>query len=85
MVHDARQKRTPWFPGKVKPARPGVYERMFESGHSYFALWTGRKWMVSYFSPARAAAEDMPSPLQEAASWRGLTQQAAEQAAEGRT
>jgi hypothetical protein len=74
MVHDARQKRTPWFPGKVKPARPGVYERMFESVSS-FALWTGRKWMVSHFSPARAAAEDLPSTLQEAASWRGLTKE----------
>jgi hypothetical protein len=70
-------KKTPWFPGHVKPARVGVYERNGPAGtHSY---WTGKFWMLGAWG-ADAAADWDEWPLNAPLSsgwqdlpWRGLT------------
>ena len=38
-------KLTPWFDGKVRPSRAGVYERVCDKvpGYSY---WNGRTWFA---------------------------------------
>jgi len=40
-----RPALTPWFPGNVRPARPGVYQRRLQScKESFYAMWDGRRW-----------------------------------------
>lgn len=64
---------TPWFPGKTKPARDGVYERDHTSwGHSY-SLFTKGRWKFPGRTPQEAAIQDVDSDCQRD-PWRGLTQ-----------
>jgi hypothetical protein len=69
-------QRTPWLPGDVKPARPGVYERDYGGLGTRFCLWTGRRWMWPNRAPHEAAAETVPSNCQRRMPWRGLTEEA---------
>jgi hypothetical protein len=70
-------KRTPWFAGTVKPARPGVYERRFASGAIRFARWTGREWRVSAETVFTAHTQRLATALQTAPRWRGLAERPA--------
>lgn len=63
------EKRTPWFPGDVKPFRVGVYER--ELFGIWFSRWDGRDWRVSNSTTRGANREAAVSPLQST-PWRGL-------------
>lgn len=69
-------KRTPWFPGDVRPAYPGVYVR--ELGihlRDDFAKWDGRRWMSSRPTPDSADGEDVcvsGYQLTDEVRWRGL-------------
>lgn len=68
-------KKTPWFPGHVKPARVGVYERKWPDGERVWSVWNGRHWGHSFILTERRVdecrflgigmAQDIP--------WRGLT------------
>ena len=65
------EKKTPWFPGDVKPARPGIYQRRFRS--IVYAKWSGTEWKYAQSTPDRAAlivarSGDHQRP------WRGLAQ-----------
>ena len=68
---------TPWFPGDVKPARPGVYQRDFGRERKY-AYWTGSAWKLGSATPEGAEACNDYSPVQlnTTVCWRGLTEPA---------
>lgn len=71
------RERTPWFPGSVKPKRPGVYERKYLQEVA-FSRWNGREWLCGYFAARehaidRAAATRTRS-FNQSVPWRGLSQ-----------
>jgi hypothetical protein len=65
------KKLTPWFPGDVKPARVGVYEKDLDDGVFKFSLWDGRKWRFCRESVGSALRQRERSAWQWA-NWRGL-------------
>ncbi len=73
--HSTPAKRlTPWFPGDVKPARKGVYERKYPHTTTLvatFCLWNGRRWFFGNGTLGDAGYEVMPSAAQSL-PWRGL-------------
>ncbi len=62
---------TDWFPGDVKPVRPGVYEREFAGGR-LFARWAAGQWNQGWNSIAMAEKEHRAS-INLSARWRGLS------------
>ena len=44
---EVQLKLTPWFPGHVKPARPGVYQQRSggTGAHVGYQKWTGAHWL----------------------------------------
>jgi hypothetical protein len=64
---------TPWFPGDVKPARAGVYERKYGTFYEErgYSRWDGRHW---YFRNSRinSAAIDPAISINQSRQWRGL-------------
>lgn len=68
-------KVTPWFPGTVKPVRPGVYQRMLnlEVVYAYFG---GKNWYLSspFYGQARSNGEcaHRVSAVQTSPQWRGV-------------
>jgi len=71
-------KLTPWFPGTVKPARPGVYQREFPT-FVLFAEWTGRRWLAGRFTARCARVMCVVSNQQpsdpDCTRWRGLAEE----------
>lgn len=66
---------TPWFPGSVKPARPGVYiRRMYFGRNILYSRWSKGYWHLA--SPTIEGADAMPnhSPYQSECEWCGLAQ-----------
>jgi hypothetical protein len=62
---------TPWFPASVKPARPGVYERLTSWRDNVFALWNGEHWLMYTPTPETASRQTSKSAHQDFA-WRGI-------------
>lgn len=74
---------TPWFPGDVKPVRPGVYiTRLWESQGGMFAYWSGKHWGWRQPTAESAAAFGVSGHdrAEQSKQWRGLAQQPKEQA-----
>lgn len=76
-----KPKLTPWFPGDVKPARPGVYERCYAQDMpgemqpmKCYCYWNGKQWMTYESTPEAAAREVVVSDWQHE-WWRGLAEQ----------
>lgn len=74
-------KLTPWFPGDVKPARPGVYQRSLDpcapihvAPLACYCMWDGKFWMVYENTPEEAAECRIRSAYQHE-WWRGLAEQ----------
>jgi hypothetical protein len=63
---------TPWFPGDVKPAHPGVYQRHYPSGDTWYARWDGKKWHTFWGSVALAARDSCSVSGFQRLPWRGL-------------
>lgn len=74
----AKPKLTPWFPGRIKPARPGVYlasvllREDLDDHRGLYRFWNGKHWC----KPGQTIAEAMePSRLRRAIfrvqHWRG--------------
>jgi hypothetical protein len=69
---------TPWYAGKRKPARVGVYQRMvgedaaggFDVQYSY---WTGLVWAIGGSSPDDAMKYRQIASNHQNVAWRGLT------------
>lgn len=66
-------KLTPWFPGDVKPARPGAYQRRFHQGNSpiFFSRWDGETWRGVSSRP-EGVAKTRASAVWMRLEWRGL-------------
>jgi hypothetical protein len=67
-----KAKMTPWFSGKVNPARCGVYERKWSDGQHCFSRWDGMQWMWAKSSAQEAHDEKTPSSWRHHLQWRGL-------------
>jgi hypothetical protein len=72
-------KLTPWFPGNIKPVRPGVYETkwIYETGGSAssaggFSRWTGSRWMDT--GPDVEFAARIITTGYHSKQWRGLAE-----------
>lgn len=66
-------KLTPWFPGDVKPVRPGVYLREL-GGEPYYSRWDGFSWKFSQ-KTIRMAAREKQTSLNQGTPWRGLAKE----------
>lgn len=74
-------KKTPWFPGDVKPVRAGVYERQFQHGLTFpYSRWNGSYWCMSDLNCDDAGCQHEPSSSQFE-PWRGLAEKPARRAA----
>lgn len=67
-----KQQLTGWFPGHIKPVRPGVYRRRFADGGRLYARWDGLFWRIAHTKPEAAAKEVSRSPIQSSPDWRGV-------------
>ena len=74
------KKLTPWFPGDVKPVRPGVYQRLLDPDTTYqeivFSRFDGVAWFTGADSCELALCRIAESPFQHSVKWRGLTKEA---------
>ncbi len=62
---------TDWYPGDVKPFRPGVYETDWGHVRRWYSRWTGTRWLPAAETWPAAQIEMEPSEWQ-AMPWRGL-------------
>ena len=65
-------KRTPWYPGSMKPARAGWYEvrGVFAAGRRAMRFWDAGGWMWAPYGVLAKAA------VASSDEWRGLTKPA---------
>jgi hypothetical protein len=70
------KKRTPWFPGTVKPVHVGVYERKGLPSWDRYSHWGGKRWGCSDISPDAAvrSAKQIGSSCFQDREWRGLAE-----------
>lgn len=68
------EKTTPWFHGKTKPARRGVYQQMCGHGVSLgYQYWNGAVWFGWRATPREAFEERKNTPARtQEDKWRGL-------------
>lgn len=74
------KKLTPWFPGDVKPVRPGIYNVScrdeWQTGE-WYAKFDGDGWLWGWCHQTRLASSEIFNRPQDKickapASWRGL-------------
>lgn len=68
-------KLTPWFDGKVKPVRAGVYQQMSggELSKLGYQKWDGRDWFAWCYSVEDAANADWKvDRWYQNDQWRGI-------------
>jgi hypothetical protein len=69
-MDDIVYEMTDWFPKKIKPAYPGVYNIRTAGKNSWErqARWTGSRWIMSW-------GEDVPETEElKIKEWQGLAQ-----------
>jgi len=64
---------TPWFPGKVKPVRVGVYETAPRGVTRYYQFWDGFRWGWAGHSPKEAEQDRRLPSYHQKDKWRGLS------------
>lgn len=72
-----KDKLTPWFPGNVKPARKGVYQRdWLDGGPLWFSYWNGKTWNSGDDTTEGAACpvNKYWKSNHQKLPWRGLAQ-----------
>ena len=72
---------TPWFSGKSRPTRIGVYQRVFNTLPEAFvpvryAYWNGVRWCVNESTPDRAYKFRHHESRFQDMQWRGLMEPA---------
>jgi hypothetical protein len=68
---------TPWFDGRVKPARAGVYQLMSGTRSTVgYQYWDGHRWSVWRLTPKEAEKHKGLSadPMYHDDDWRGLSE-----------
>jgi hypothetical protein len=65
------KKRTGWYPGHIKPAREGIYERERNS-IIIFSYWDGSVWCVGARSIHHANVFKYYKANYQNTPWRGL-------------
>lgn len=70
-------KLTPWFPGAIKPVRPGVYQQKSGGGHMVgYQRWDGMRWFLWIEDPDGAANQTFSAADgRQNDDWRGLAEQ----------
>jgi len=69
----AEMKLTEWYPGDVKPARPGVYETRIKGDiRQWFQHWNGEYFGYSSPSTFGAYASRSSKSIFDFCEWRGL-------------
>lgn len=67
---------TPWFDGKVKPMRVGVYERRIAENYPEdFAYWNGERWTGMGETLESAYADRKGYTYFQEDQWRGIVKQ----------
>lgn len=66
-----KYKLTPWFSGKVKPVRDGVYERKYLISGAPFCRYEKGRWYCPARTVSQAAKQSDTSLLQDL-PWRGV-------------
>ena len=67
---------TPWFPGNIKPAYPGVYETRETDNDKFYNYFDGENWYWGSKAPDEARKDDpMAQEKQKelVVKWRGLS------------
>lgn len=79
-----KPKLTPWFSGRAKPARPGVYiatillERDLSDARGVYRYWNGKHWCKPAYTPDEAAAPSMHRrAIFRITYWRGRARRGA--------
>jgi hypothetical protein len=67
-------KLTPWFPGYIKPVRPGVYE-VFWYMTPVYAKFDNFRWHQGADRDLNCAAAMLARAHNEPSKWRGLAEQ----------
>lgn len=69
-------KLTEWFPGHIKPVRPGVYQQLSAVDKTLgYQRWDGANWS-SWYSTVEGAAKatDVAAHPFQNDQWRGLAE-----------
>ena len=73
-------KLTPWFPGHIKPVRPGVYQTHWlhytggcSASAGGFSRWTGSRWLDT--GPSVEFAAKLRTVGYPDKRWRGLAEE----------
>ncbi len=77
-------KLTDWFPGDVKPARPGVYETKEPDGTIWFNEFDGVDWFYGNHACVPSKSRTV-LPGELLISWRGLAANPSGQSADEQT
>jgi len=67
----ATPQMTPWYPGWIKPFRPGLYIRRNRIGYTAMQYWNGDNWFCYYGRPADCS---VLASFQDTLEWRGLAE-----------
>ena len=69
-------KLTPWFPGNVKPVRPGVYQQMCGSNRNIgYQHWDGEVWGLWALTEEAALRYACIQAVTQNDPWRGLAEE----------
>ena len=69
-----KRKRTPAFPGSVRPARIGVYERLSWNKWWYYSYWDGVRWHCGDLL-CRSRLLNAAASTNQHWPWRGLAEE----------
>lgn len=69
-------KLTPWFPGRTKPIRAGVYQQLCgKRSRVGYQRWDGTFWYSWHFTPEAAARSTVLARTEHQNDpWRGIAQ-----------
>lgn len=67
-------QKTAWYPGTVKPARSGVYQRLLPIDSLFYSRWDGRRWMLGHGDLRHASTYSSLLSNYQSAPWRGLAE-----------
>lgn len=67
---------TPWFPGHIKPVRPGVYQTRYRGSTDGYSYWTGKRWSNQCLDIefCHSHGDDWTYGAVQRKEWRGLAE-----------